>query len=131
MKVQEDLLEIRLKDPEDFLKIKETLTRVGVAHKVDDLDVLVQICYILHKRGRYYVTHYKELQRLDGADVEITEADLSKRDTIAGFLVKWGLCESVSRIETDKPAKNIKIVSYRDKDQWLLKTKYRVGRKAD
>jgi hypothetical protein len=134
MRALEGFVEVRLRDPQDFLKIRETLTRIGVPHRVDELDVLVQVCHILHKRGLYYITHYKELQTLDGKIVSISDDDLSRRDTIARLLAKWGLCEladeRMDETVSEHDLSMIKIVPYRDKDKWLLKCKYEVGKKA-
>lgn len=134
MKVQpEGFVEIRLRDPQDFLKIRETLTRIGTPHKVDDLDVLLQLCHILHKRGLYYITHYKELMRLDGQNVEMSSEDVSRRNTIVKLLVKWGLCDFVDESCADlseRDTERVKVVPYRDKNKWLLKSKYEVGKKA-
>lgn len=131
MRVPEDLVEIRLRDPEDFLKIRETLTRIGTAHQVDGLDVLVQVCHILHKRGLYYITHYKEMMILDGKSVSMDESDISKRDVIVNLLAKWGLCEIVDTNMVSSPeiGERVKVVPYREKNQWLLKCKYEVGKK--
>jgi hypothetical protein len=132
MKVLDGFVEIKLRDPEDFLKIRETLTRMGVPHRDDDMNVLVQVCHIFHKRGLYYITHYKELMALDGVSIQMSEEDVSRRDTIARLLAKWGLCdlavdESLTVSESD--LERVKVVPYRDKNKWSLKSRYEVGKK--
>lgn len=121
------LLEIELTNPDDFLKVKETLTRIGVASKKDN--TLFQSCHILHKRGNYYCVHFKELFQLDGRTSDISVEDISRRNTIADLLEQWGLCKVVpSNKEEYKTMRSsintIKIVSYRDKSNWLLQSKY-------
>jgi hypothetical protein len=123
------LVEIRLKQPVDFLKVKETLTRIGVG----DDQVLHQACHILHKRGRYYIIHYKELMLLDGDDVEMTDIETARRNTIAFLLNKWGLCEVVDtdlireRLSHDQ----ITIVPFKEKNDWKLVSSYTVGKKKN
>ena len=129
----EGFVEIKLRDPQDFLKIRETLTRVGVPYKVDELDVLMQVCHILHKRGLYYITHYKELMQLDGKDVEMTQEDVARRNTVAKLLAKWGLCDLADGACLDlseRDTERVKVVPYRDKGKWVLKSKYEVGKKS-
>ena len=123
----DSLLEITLNQPDDFLKIKETLTRIGVASKRDN--TLFQSCHILHKRGRYYCVHFKELFKLDGRPSDITEEDIARRNTIAMLLQQWGLCviNSKNQQELDTlrvPLTVIKVVSYREKADWELVSKY-------
>ncbi len=128
MKAPEGFLEIELRDPEDFLKIRETLTRIG--HAVDDHGVvtLIQVCHILHKRGRYYITHYKELMALDGKPVIMTADDVRQRDAIAGMLDRWGLCDMLTP-SADVPSDGIRVVPFKEKNNWTLKSMYIVGRK--
>lgn len=128
MKAPEGLLEIELRDPEDFLKIRETLTRMGTHVVEDGVDTLIQTCHILHKRGRYYITHYRELMRLDGDDVTITEDDIRQRNAITAMLGRWGLCDLMTSI--DVPSDGIKIVTYKQKPKWNLKAMYIVGKKT-
>ena len=119
----EEILEIKLSNPDAFLKIRETLSRIGVASKKEK--VLWQSVHILHKRGAYYLLHFKEFFGLDNRDVDITVEDVRRRNTIAKLLQEWGLCEIVSREELiTTNMNNIKVISHKDKDQWELKTKY-------
>jgi Bacteriophage translational regulator len=123
----ESLLSIVLSDPDDFLKIKETLTRIGIASKREN--TLFQSCHILHKRGKYYCVHFKELFQLDGRPSNISQEDISRRNTIAGLLEQWGLCkvQPVDAAEYKNlqiPLSAIKVVSYRDKKIWNLQSKY-------
>ena len=124
-------LEVLLGDPENFLKIKETLCRIGVASKKDN--TLFQSCHILHKQGRYYITHFKELFALDGKEADFMENDLERRNTIAKLLEDWGLITVVrkSQIETPPPIflSQIKILSHKEKDDWQLVPKYNIGKK--
>ena len=128
MKAPKGFLEIELRDPEDFLKIRETLTRIG--HAVDENGVvtLIQICHILHKRGRYYITHYKELLELDGKPVVMTEDDIRQRNSIANMLDRWGLCDLIDPPPDSSP-EGIRVVPYKEKSGWKLKPMYLVGRK--
>lgn len=122
-------IEVSLKDPENFLKIKETLTRIGIASKKEKK--LYQSCHILHKRGRYVILHFKELFSLDGKESNMTEDDVIRRDSIAILLEEWGLLliEEETAIET-ADLKQIKIVPYKEKDEWALESKYSIGRKS-
>lgn len=134
---QEDLfrgagVEIRLKKDDDFLKVKETLTRIGVASKKDK--TLYQSCHILHKRGRFAIVHFKELFVLDGKESDISENDIARRNTITNLLAQWGLVEIVTPIvvSTESPAASmsqIKIVKHSEKSQWSLVAKYSIGKK--
>lgn len=123
----DSLLEIVLTNPDDFLKIKETLTRIGVASKRDN--TLFQSCHILHKRGRYYCVHFKELFQLDGRSSDISHEDISRRNTITSLLSQWGLC-SVKPMDKEEydvmrvPLSSIKVVSYKEKGSWSLVSKY-------
>lgn len=121
-------VEVYLKDPEDFLKIKETLTRIGVSSKKDK--TLYQSCHILHKRGRYAILHFKELFILDGKETDITEDDILRRNSISLLLDEWGLLEVSNECPNDKvDLRQIKIVPFKEKNQWNLQTKYTIGRK--
>lgn len=126
-----DLVEVRLKDADDFLKVRETLTRIGVASKKDK--TLFQSCHILHKRGQYYVVHFKELFALDGKPTDITENDLSRRNAIVNLLADWGLVEIVIKEQTQTPTpiflSQIKILSHKEKNEWQLVPKYNIGKK--
>ena len=126
----EELLEVRLKEEDDFLKVRETLTRIGVASRKDK--TLYQSCHILHKKGKYYVVHFKELFALDGKPTDFTENDLGRRNTIANLLEEWGLIEiakSSQAKEVVAPLSQIKIISYKERDDWNLTTKYNIGKK--
>jgi len=122
-------LEVLLGDPENFLKIKETLCRIGVASKKDN--TLFQSCHILHKQGRYYITHFKELFALDGKEADFMENDLERRNTIAKLLEDWGLLKIISTLKEDEfcPLNKIKIISFKEKSEWNLVPKYKIGKK--
>ena len=126
----DSLVEVKLTNEDDFLKVRETLTRIGVASKKDQK--LYQSCHILHKQGKYYIVHFKELFALDGKPTNISEDDLSRRNTIANLMAEWGL---VTLIDSNKskdpvaPLSQIKVLSYKEKDQWELVAKYNIGRK--
>lgn len=122
-------LEILLDDPENFLKIKETLSRIGVASKKDN--TLYQSCHILHKQGRYFITHFKELFALDGKEADFMDNDLERRNTIAKLLQDWGLLKIVGELHGDRlaPLSQIKIISYKEKGDWNLVPKYNIGKK--
>jgi hypothetical protein len=122
-------LEIKLVEPDDFLKIRETLTRIGVASRKDK--ILYQSCHILHKQGRYFVCHFKELFALDGKLADLTENDLQRRNTIAKLLSDWGLVTVLnSNVLNDvAPLSQIKVLSFKEKDEWTLQTKYNIGKK--
>lgn len=124
----EDLVEIELFEPEDFLKIKETLTRIGVSSRKEKK--LFQSCHILHKRGKYYIVHFKELFALDGLPTNIEENDIARRNTITNLLEDWELLEIVDPDQTEEPVASvaqIKIISYKEKDDWELCPKYHIG----
>ena len=126
----DNLLEIELNDEEDFLKIRETLTRIGVASRKDK--TIYQSCHILHKRGRYYIVHFKELFALDGKKTNFNENDLGRRNTIANLLAEWGLLNLVDAkksAEDTVPLGQIKILSFKDKSDWNLVAKYNIGNK--
>lgn len=127
----EALVEVKLKTDEDFLKVRETLTRIGVASKKDK--VLYQSCHILHKQGLYYIVHFKELFALDGKPSNFGEEDIGRRNTIANLMAEWGLVLLVDEHKSKSPAaplSQIKIIPYKEKDQWQLVTKYSIGRKV-
>jgi hypothetical protein len=128
-----DLVEVTLGEKDDFLKVRETLTRIGVASKKDQ--ILFQSCHILHKRGQYYIVHFKELFALDGKPTDISENDLSRRNAIIKLLEDWGLVKVVrkSQIETPPPIflSQIKILSHKEKDDWELVPKYSIGKKPE
>jgi hypothetical protein len=126
-KLLDEFVWIRLKQPDDFLKIRETLTRIGVAAKGEKR--LYQSCHILHKQGRYAIVHFKELLALDGKTTNFSDEDRQRRNTIAGLLEQWGLLEleEPSKIEEKAPLSIIKIVPFKEKSEWQLNTKYSIG----
>ena len=126
---QEQMLEIGLKEPDDFLKVRETLSRIGVASRKERK--LYQSCHILHKQGRYFIVHFKELFALDGKETNLSENDISRRNTIAKLLSDWGLVEIMGEAEPVAPLSQIKILSYKEKDEWTLETKYNIGKKKE
>tara|TARA_Y100001973_G_C5206944_1_gene342182 strand:- start:6396 stop:6779 length:384 start_codon:yes stop_codon:yes gene_type:complete len=123
------MVEIELEEPDDFLKVKETLTRIGVASKKDNK--LFQSCHILHKQGKYYIVHFKELFALDGKPTDFSDNDVGRRNTIANLLQEWGLISIVSgdTEENVAPMNQIKIISFSEKDGWELIPKYNIGKK--
>jgi len=123
-----DMLEVTLNEPDDFLKIKETLTRIGVASKKDH-NTLYQSCHILHKQGRYFIVHFKELFMLDGKPSNFSEDDIGRRNTITTLLSDWGLLTVVdeNQAEPKTSLRQIKIISHRDKNKWNLESKYSIG----
>jgi hypothetical protein len=130
MSVVESLVEVSLLEQEDFLKIKETLTRIGVASKKDN--TLYQSCHILHKQAKYYIVHFKELFMLDGKPSNFSDDDKARRNTIATLLEQWGLLKVVRPeyiAEMMAPISQIKIISHKEKDDWELVAKYNIGRK--
>jgi hypothetical protein len=122
-----DMLEITLNEPDDFLKVRETLTRIGIASRKENK--LYQSCHILHKQGRYFIVHFKELFLLDGKKANLEESDLARRNTIATLLSDWGLVNLVDATQAKEkaPLRQIKVVSYRDKSDWELCQKYNIG----
>lgn len=125
----ESLIEVKLKQPDDFLKVKETLTRIGVASKKSN--TLFQSCHILHKQGKYYIVHFKELFALDGKQTDLDDDDISRRNTIAKLLAEWGLVEVVSEqqlIPADSMS-SIKVIPFNQKQEWELVAKYNIGKK--
>jgi hypothetical protein len=122
-------LEVTLTQPDDFLKVRETLTRIGVASRKDK--VLYQSCHILHKQGRYFIVHFKELFALDGKSADLTDNDLERRNTIAKLLIDWGLVKIVKPefFQQLAPLSQIKVIAFKDKHDWSLQTKYNIGKK--
>lgn len=126
----ESLIEVRLVEEEDFLKVKETLTRIGVASRKDRK--LFQSCHILHKQGRYFIVHFKELFALDGKPTNFSEDDIARRNTITNLLAEWELFQLIDPSRTREPVaplSQIKILTHREKGEWELVTKYNIGRK--
>ena len=121
------MLEVKLKEADDFLKVRETLSRIGVASRKERK--LYQSCHILHKQGRYFIVHFKELFALDGKPTNISINDLERRNTIAGLLEDWDLVKIIGKSEQRAPLSQIKVLSYREKDDWILETKYNIGKK--
>jgi len=125
----EQMVEVTLNEPDDFLKVRETLTRIGVASRKEKK--IYQSCHILHKQGRYFLVHFKELFALDGKHANLTSNDVQRRNRIAQLLVDWGLVGIVSAesIQDVAPLNQIKVLSYKDKGDWILETKYNIGGK--
>ena len=121
------MLEVTLNEPDDFLKVRETLTRIGVASRKDNK--LYQSCHILHKQGRYFIVHFKELFLLDGKKSNLEENDVARRNTIATLMRDWGLLsvDNRDKLQPIAPLRQIKIISFKDKDQWELCPKYNIG----
>ena len=126
---QEQMLEVSLKEPDDFLKIRETLSRIGVASRKERK--LYQSCHILHKQGKYYIVHFKELFALDGKLTNLSENDIARRNRIATLLSDWGLVEIKGDTDPIAPLSQIKIISFKEKDEWILETKYNIGKKRE
>ena len=124
-----DMVEVSLSEPDDFLKVRETLTRIGVASRKERK--LYQSCHILHKQGRYYIVHFKELFALDGKKTNLTNNDVQRRNRITQLLSDWGLVTVVEKtsVEDIAPLNQIKVLSFKDKDEWTLESKYNIGRK--
>ncbi len=125
-----EMVEVRLKNPEDFLKVRETLTRIGVASRKDQ--TLYQSCHILHKQRRYFIVHFKELFALDGKPTNFSDDDLCRRNTIINLLAEWELIELVDPNATKDriaPISQIKVLSHKEKDNWILEAKYSIGKK--
>ena len=121
------MLEVTLNEADDFLKVRETLSRIGVASRKERK--LYQSCHILHKQGRYFIVHFKELFALDGKHTNISINDLERRNTIAGLLSDWELVEIIGNSEQRAPLSQIKVLSFKEKDEWILETKYNIGKK--
>lgn len=130
MNILDKLVEVRLADEDDFLKVRETLTRIGVASKKDKR--LYQSCHILHKQGRYYIVHFKELFALDGKPSNISEDDLARRNTIANLMSEWGLVQLIDPKKSSDPIaplSQIKVLAHKEKEDWELVTKYNIGKR--
>ncbi len=123
------MLEVKLNEPDDFLKIRETLSRIGVASRKEKK--LYQSCHILHKQGRYYIVHFKELFSLDGKQTDISENDIARRNTIASLLEEWGLVNILTSKGESAPLSQIKIIPFKEKNEWELETKYNIGKKRE
>lgn len=125
----DSMLEVTLPEPDNFLKVRETLTRIGVASRKDK--TLYQSCHILHKQGRYFIVHFKELFALDGKEANITSGDIERRNTIASLLQDWGLLKIVVPAKADQQVSlsQIKVVSFKEKNDWTLTAKYNIGKK--
>ena len=126
-----DMLEVTIKQPDDFLKVRETLTRIGVASRKDK--TLFQSCHILHKQGKYYITHFKELFALDGKTSTLSENDIQRRNTIALLLQDWNLIDVVNTtlVENKAPLSQIKVLPFKEKNEWNLVAKYNIGKKPE
>ena len=126
---KDNMVEVQLKEPDDFLKVRETLTRIGVASRKEKK--LYQSCHILHKKGQYYIVHFKELFALDGKRANLSLNDVQRRNRIIQLLSDWGLVEisDVDRISDAAPLSQIKVISYKDKGDWTLESKYNIGKK--
>ena len=125
-----DMVEVSLSEPDDFLKVRETLTRIGVASRKERK--LYQSCHILHKQGRYYIVHFKELFALDGKTTNLTQNDVQRRNRITRLLADWGLITVVSpdSVADIAPLNQIKVLAYKDKGDWILEQKYNIGKKT-
>ena len=126
----DQMVEITLNEPDDFLKVRETLTRIGVASRKEKK--IYQSCHILHKQGRYYIVHFKELFALDGKHANLTQNDVQRRNRIIQLLSDWGLITimNVSKITDIAPLNQIKVLAYKEKHEWILETKYNIGKKT-
>lgn len=130
MSIIDNMVEVRLDHDDDFLKVKETLTRIGVASRKDN--TLYQSCHILHKQGRYYIVHFKELFALDGKRTDFSENDIARRNAIANLLHEWELVTLVNEEKSSNPVcsiSQIKVISFKEKSKWNLKSKYNIGNK--
>ena len=128
---QSDMVEVSLNEPDDFLKVRETLTRIGVASRKEKK--IYQSCHILHKQGKYYIVHFKELFALDGKNTNLSLNDIQRRNRIVQLLVDWGLVtindDSKEKISALAPLNQIKVLSFKEKNDWTLESKYNIGRK--
>ena len=126
---RDSMVEVKLSQPDDFLKVRETLSRIGVASRKEKK--LYQSCHILHKQGRYYIVHFKELFALDGKKANLSENDLQRRNRIIKLLSDWGLVEivKISEVVNVAPLSQIKVIAYREKGEWMLESKYNIGKK--
>ena len=125
----DQMIEITLNEPDDFLKVRETLTRIGVASRKEKK--IYQSCHILHKQGRYYIVHFKELFALDGKHANLTQNDVQRRNRIIQLLCDWGLVTVLTpeRVTDIAPLNQIKVLAYKEKGDWILETKYNIGKK--
>ena len=125
----DQMIEVTLNEPDDFLKVRETLTRIGVASRKEKK--IYQSCHILHKQGRYFIVHFKELFALDGKHANLTQNDVQRRNRIIQLLSDWGLVTvlSVDKITDIAPLNQIKVLAYKEKNEWILETKYNIGKK--
>ena len=125
----DQMVEVTLNEPDDFLKVRETLTRIGVASRKEKK--IYQSCHILHKQGRYFLVHFKELFALDGKHANLTQNDVQRRNRIIQLLADWGLIgvNDISKIQDIAPLNQIKVLAYKDKSGWILETKYNIGSK--
>ena len=126
---QKDMLEVTLREPDDFLKVRETLSRIGVASRKEKK--LYQSCHILHKQGKYYIVHLKELFALDGKKTNLSENDIARRNTVVNLLNDWGLVYVDDAAEPAAPLSQIKVISFREKNDWMLETKYNIGKRRE
>ena len=126
---QEQMLEVGLNEPDDFLKVRETLSRIGVASRKEKK--LYQSCHILHKQGKYYIVHFKELFALDGKQTNLSENDIARRNTISNLLKDWDLISIKGDASNVAPLSQIKVLSFREKNEWILETKYNIGKKKE
>ena len=126
---EQSMIEVALKEPDDFLKVRETLTRIGVASRKEKK--IYQSCHILHKRGKYYIVHFKELFALDGKQTNLSINDVQRRNRIASLLSDWGLLSIITtdKIDTIAPLNQIKVLSFKEKGDWILESKYNIGKK--
>ena len=130
MNIVDNLVEVTLPTPDTFLKVKETLTRIGVASKKDK--ILYQSCHILHKQGKYYIVHFKELFILDGKADELSEEDKARRNTIVNLLEEWGLVKTVNPSVVEDPVaplSQVKVLPHKEKEEWTLTAKYSIGKR--
>ena len=127
----DNMLEVKIKEPDDFLKIRETLTRIGVASRKERK--IYQSCHILHKQGRYFIVHFKELFALDGKSANLSDNDIERRNTIAQLLSDWGLIAVINKTVAEKkaPLSQIKVLSFKEKGEWDLQAKYNIGKKIE
>ena len=126
---QKDMLEVTLREPDDFLKVRETLSRIGVASRKEKK--LYQSCHILHKQGKYYIVHFKELFAQDGKKTNLSENDIARRNTVVNLLNDWGLVYVDDAAEPAAPLSQIKVISFREKNDWMLETKYNIGKRRE
>ena len=128
---QDQMVEVTLNEPDDFLKVRETLTRIGVASRKEKK--LYQSCHILHKKGQYYIVHFKELFALDGKRANLSENDVQRRNRIIKLLSDWGLVEivKIDEVKDAAPLSQIKVLAYKEKNDWTLESKYNIGKKKE